>query len=581
MIDFFNKLPFRRKLVLINVAIILPVIIIGTIISIYIIKKNGRLAVENQVTAFSDLTTAFVVPNLLFDDKNALKDDLDNFKALPDVTYAAVLNTKNEVIASYKMIDSTVLSAYLENKTNRFEDKNFIHYKAIQYKNENLGTLFIINNTDNLQKLLKNIYIGIVFLSVLAFVLLIVASSWIQKIITRPIFELVKMIEDVVKTQNYRKRIENNPYGDEISILYNNFNKMLETIDSTTVSKNYLDNVMASLAEMVIVLNNDGQINTINEAVTRLTNFTIKDLKNQFPTILLTDFQGINDESQGLKYETILQTKHQKKVPVSVSVTTFINNENQRRIILSIRDITKRKAAEEELKANFAKLERTNTELQELSYIVSHDLKAPIRGIGSLVTMMREDFRAESLSKEMINDYFQLIQKRIYRMNSLINGILEFSKIGHQDIEAKEVNLQELVAEVIETVVPDDFEINLPNELPSIIFNQTEAYQIFQNLIGNAVKYNDKSAGKIDIYWKDLGNKFQFTIRDNGIGIAKKYHDKIFKVFQMLESRDSIESTGIGLAIVKKIIDKAGGKIWIDSNYDVGVAFVFELPQSV
>ena len=307
----------------------------------------------------------------------------------------------------------------------------------------------------------------------------------------------------------------------------------------------------------------------------------IKDLKNQFPTILLTDFQGINDESQGLKYETILQTKHQKKVPVSVSVTTFINNENQRRIILSIRDITKRKAAEEELKANFAKLERTNKELQELSYIVSHDLKAPIRGIGSLVTMMREDFRAESLSKEMINDYFQLIQKRIYRMNSLINGILEFSKIGHQDIEAKEVNLQELVAEVIDTVVPDDFEINLPNELPSIIFNQTEAYQIFQNLIGNAVKYNDKSAGKIDIYWKDLGNKFQFTIRDNGIGIAKKYHDKIFKVFQMLESRDSIESTGIGLAIVKKIIDKAGGKIWIDSNYDVGVAFVFELPQSV
>jgi len=420
-----------------------------------------------------------------------------------------------------------------------------------------------------------------VFLSVLAFVLLIVASSWIQKIITRPIFELVKMIEDVVKTQNYRKRIENNPYGDEISILYNNFNKMLETIDSTTVSKNYLDNVMASLAEMVIVLNNDGQINTINEAVTRLTNFTIKDLKNQFPTILLTDFQDINDESQGLKYETILQTKHQKKVPVSVSVTTFINNENQRRIILSIRDITKRKAAEEELKANFAKLERTNTELHELSYIVSHDLKAPIRGIGSLVTMMREDFRAENLSKEMINDYFQLIQKRIYRMNSLINGILEFSKIGHQDIEAKEVNLQELVAEVIETVVPDDFEINLPNELPSIIFNQTEAYQIFQNLIGNAVKYNDKSAGKIDIYWKDLGNKFQFTIRDNGIGIAKKYHDKIFKVFQMLESRDSIESTGIGLAIVKKIIDKAGGKIWIDSNYDVGVAFVFELPQSV
>ncbi|MFK7949764.1 MAG: ATP-binding protein [Saprospiraceae bacterium] len=579
MIDFFNSLPFRRKLILINIAIILPMIIVGTIISISVVERNGKRAVENQVAAFSDLTASFVVPNLLFNDRNALKEDLNNFEALPDVTYAAILDAENQVIASYKTIKEEVSSLYLANKTNRFENESLIHYKAIEYKNENLGTLFIVNNTDNLQQLLKNIYTGIVIASAIAFILLIATSSWIQKIITRPIIKLVKIIEVVVKTRNYGERIKNNPYGDEIGVLYNNFNKMLETIDTTTVSKNYLDNVMGSLAEMVIVLNEDSEIYTINEAVTRLTSFTIDDLQNKLPTVLLADFQEISDENPILKYETTLQTQNQKKIFVSVSVTTFVNNENQKRIILSIRDITQRKAAEKELNANFSKLERTNKELQELSYILSHDLKAPVRGIGSLVTMMREDFEADDLPKDMITDYFRLIQKRIHRMNSLINGILEFSKIGRQDIQIKEVNLQELVTEVVDTVVPDTFEVNLPNELPSITFNQTQAYQIFQNLIGNAVKYNDKAVGKIDVYWKDLGDKHQFRIKDNGIGIDEKYHNKIFKVFQMLESRDTIESTGIGLAIVKKIIDKANGKIWIDSNYDIGVAFVFELPK--
>lgn len=580
MINFFNSLPFRRKLILINIAIILPMIMIGTIISIYVVKKNGKLAVENQVAAFSDLTASFVVPNLLFNDEEALKEDLNNFIALPDVIYAAILDTENQVIVSYKTIDKEILDFYLIDKTNRFENENFIHHKDIRYKNENLGTLFIVNNTGNLQQLLKSIYIGIVITSIFSFIILIVTSSWIQKIITRPIIKLVDIIGVVVKTRNYGERIKDNPYGDEIGILYDNFNEMLETIDTTTVSKNYLNNVMGSLAEMVIVLNENNEIYTINEAVTRLTTYKIEDLRFQLPSVLLADFTEDNLKmNHEMKFETILESKNHEFCPVSVSVTRFVDNENQNRTILSIRNITERKKAEEKLKNNYSKLERSNKELQELSYILSHDLKAPIRGIGSLVTMMHEDFEQEELSKEMITEYFELIQKRIKRMNGLIKGILELSKVNNHNISLNFIDVNSIITEVVEIIVPENFEVNVPQELPTIIFNQTYTYQIFQNLIGNSVKYNDKPIGQIDILWEDLDEKYRFVIKDNGIGISPKYHDKIFKVFQVLESRDNVESTGIGLAIVKKIIEKANGKIWIDSNYDVGVAFVFELPK--
>ena len=580
MIDFFNNLQLRRKLVVITILVVLPVIIIITIVSITIVKKSGKLAVEKQVTAFGDLTASFILADVLYNDREAVKASLENFNKLPSISYAAVLNNDLEIISSYGKIENNLINYYFNNTTSRFEKGDYLFYKPITYKTETLGTLFIIDNNSSLQEIINKIYIGIIITGIIAFLVLIYSSSFVQRLITEPIINLVKIIEEVVKTQNYSKRVTQNRYQAEIGILYDNFNKMLVTIDETTVSQNYLDNVMGSLAEMVLVLDEDGKINTINKAVTRLTSYTINELKHQLPTVLLKYFEEINqDGNQEIKFEASLQSKNATTTTVVVSVTSFINNEGLKRTILSMRDITERKEAEEKLKYNFSKLEQTNKELQELSYILSHDLKTPIRGIGSLVTMMREDFEQKDLLEEKTTEYFELIQKRVMRMSSLINGILEFSKIGREGTSVNPISLKEIVEEVIEAVIPEHFEVNVLNELPTINFNQTQAYQIFQNLISNAVKYNDKSVGKIDISWKDLGNKYQFKIKDNGVGIPSKYHDRIFKVFQVLESQENVESTGIGLAIVKKIIDNVDSRIWVDSNYETGVAFVFELPK--
>lgn len=580
MINFYYNLPLRRKLVLINVLILLPVIIIGTIISINVVKHNSMRAVENEVKTFGELTASFVVADLLFNDKTAVQISLENFKNLPNVTYAAILNNDFEPIASYGFVENDLMDYFLESRTSRFEENDYLYYKSVTYRNEKLGTLFIVNDNSRLQEIINKIYIGIIGASIFAFFVLIFASTSIQRLVIQPITKLVSIIEEIVKTQNYSKRVVQNRYKDEVGLLYSDFNEMLERIDKTMVSQNFLDNVMGSLAEMVIVLDEDGTINTINEAVTRLSGYTFDDLQYQFPTILLKDFKEINEQkNQVLAYETVLQIKNHSTIEVSVSVTMFVDNEGKQRTILSIRDITKRKIAEQQLKAYYSELEQTNKDLEELSYILSHDLKAPIRGIGSLVTMMREDFKADDLSEEMIDDYFELIQKRIKRMNGLINGILEFSKVGRKEVESKPIELNSLISEIVETIVPNSFEVHVASNLPTISFNQIHAYQIFQNIISNAVKYNDKANGRIDITFKEFEDKYQFKIKDNGIGIPEKYQDKVFKVFQILASKDDVDSTGVGLAIVKKIIKKAKGSIWIDSNFDVGVAFIFELPK--
>jgi light-regulated signal transduction histidine kinase (bacteriophytochrome) len=206
-------------------------------------------------------------------------------------------------------------------------------------------------------------------------------------------------------------------------------------------------------------------------------------------------------------------------------------------------------------------------------------LKAPLRSIGSLIMMMKEDMESGEATSKDIDNYFNLMTKRTNRMYSLINGILEYSSIGRGKEDVGLIVLDQLLNEVIETVIPENFEIIKQVNFPSIHFNKIQLYQVFQNLISNAVKYNDKPVGKIELSWKDEGDKYYFEIKDNGPGIDPKYHVKVFEVFQMLQARDKVESTGIGLSIVKKIIERANGSITINSNVEEGVAFCFELPK--
>lgn len=222
-------------------------------------------------------------------------------------------------------------------------------------------------------------------------------------------------------------------------------------------------------------------------------------------------------------------------------------------------------------------LEKINRELDQFAYIVSHDLKAPLRAMSSLVSWIEED-SGEFMTRDS-KENLQTIVGRIHRMENLIQGILAYSKAGKGKTEKVPVNVKELVTEIIDSIaVPSHISITNNVDVIEMLTEKIKISQVFANLISNAIKYNDKASGEIEIGCYELGDWTQFYVKDNGPGIEKEYHEKVFMIFQTLSSRDEVESTGIGLAIVKKIVEEQNGKIWVESEPGNGCRFVFTWP---
>jgi light-regulated signal transduction histidine kinase (bacteriophytochrome) len=221
-------------------------------------------------------------------------------------------------------------------------------------------------------------------------------------------------------------------------------------------------------------------------------------------------------------------------------------------------------------------LEKQNQSLNEYAHVVSHDLKAPLRSIDTLINWFKED-NAHILD-ENNKKSLDLILSNVEKMDLLIKGILDYSTIDRQEIDDRLIDFNHLIDEIIRTIhIPNHIEIIFKNDMPKVFGNDFRYKQLFQNLIQNAIKYNDKEAGFIEIGSNEKEKEFEFYVKDNGIGINERYQSKIFDMFSKLENND--ESSGIGLSIVKKIVDLYGGKIWLESQEAIGTTFYFTLPK--
>lgn len=229
------------------------------------------------------------------------------------------------------------------------------------------------------------------------------------------------------------------------------------------------------------------------------------------------------------------------------------------------------------LKMNIRQLESRNLELNQFASVVSHDLKAPLRGIHNVISWIEEDL-GSSLS-EQLRKYLSIIPERIARMENLINGLLDYARISRERPLKEVVYVQELVETIVDSIVPRNFDVKLES-LPTITTEKIRIEQVFSNLISNAVKYSKNSSGQIKISCKELPDTFEFRVDDNGIGIDPQFHEKIFVIFQTLRDKNSVESTGIGLSIVKKILDEQHGVIKVDSSLGNGSSFIFTWPKN-
>ena len=256
----------------------------------------------------------------------------------------------------------------------------------------------------------------------------------------------------------------------------------------------------------------------------------------------------------------------------------FNSEGNLSQIIEYSFDITERKKAEQRQAELIKEVEIANQELKDFAYVVSHDLKAPLRGVSTLTEWLSTDYR-DKFDEEGKQD-LDLILGRVERMQNLIDGILEYSRVGRMEEEKVQINLNELVSDVIDMVAPtDNIKITLENELPVVRCEQTRITQVFENLLSNAIKYMDKSQGQIKISCVEENSFWKFGVADNGLGIEEKYFERIFRIFQTLEPQDKSGRTGIGLTVIKKIVELYGGRIWLESKLGQGSTFYFTLPK--
>lgn len=242
-------------------------------------------------------------------------------------------------------------------------------------------------------------------------------------------------------------------------------------------------------------------------------------------------------------------------------------------------DLTELKKLERELLEKTKRLEESNKKLEEFSHVVSHDLKQPLRTIQAFAQLLLEDYRGKL--DEQGQDYLHKLQRQSLRMKNLIDDLLKLASIGTKREPLEPVKVAEVLSEVREDLGAwlEGVQFKSPPEFPVILANRTRLAEVFSNLISNAVKYNDKPLKQIEVGWQEGPEEFLFYVRDNGIGIEERYQERIFELFERLNSSDDPESTGAGLAICRRIISELGGRIWVDSKVGQGSTFYFTVPK--
>lgn len=351
-------------------------------------------------------------------------------------------------------------------------------------------------------------------------------------------------------------------------------------------SQKYQD-LFDNMYDAFLTMDKDGRFLNANKAIERLIGYPLEELQS----LKVQDIVHPADQEKSRKYldklitdgyysnyQGRIITKAGKIKYVQVNSNAIIENGEMIGSRDIVRDITELKKAEQKREQLYQELAIANKELKDFAYIVSHDLKAPLRAISSLSNWIAEDYA--HLFDEEGKQHINLLIGRANRMQNFIEGILKYSRLGKGKLDKEHVDINLMVREIIKDLnPPKQFNIKLEGKTPPIFAQKIRIQQVFQNLISNALKYNDKELGQIYISHQDTPTHHKFFIKDNGPGIEERHFERIFQIFQTLQARDELESTGIGLTIVKKIIELHGGEITLESELDKGSTFIFTIAK--
>jgi len=621
----FRK-PYKKSIRYKFLKEIFLILFVGTLVLSTVIAVNeGKMLRQSLVTkgkSFASYIAMLSQEPLIMKDSIQLDSIVSEANKDEDIMYIVIHDAQGTLVTSqYASINyqSPRLKVILAGLSKESEVEDII--AAIRNKESNtelsipilmgtytIGKVTICMSQYNIQQqIVKTVLFVLVLNIMVAIVLGAVVFIVSRQIIFDPITELTRAIARLAKG-DLSTRIAVKATG-EVQMLLEGFNQMAGDLNKTTVSKDYLDNIIRSMINMLIVVSPDEKIIRTNDAACRLLGYEEEELigrpaetifgvesprKDSWRKTLLADDRVGNIEES-------YREKNGREFPVLLSVSVMRGDNNLfRGTVYVAQDITERKRAEEalrqsekELKEQAQELEkeliqrrrveeelaRSNKELGQLAYVASHDLQEPLRMVTSYVQLLARRYRGK-LDGDA-DEFIAFAVNGAARMQQLINDLLTYSRVGTRGREFEPTDCEIILQQSLKNLqiaVEEKQAIVSHDPLPTVMADHVQLGQLFQNLIGNAIKFQGPEPPHVHVSESRNGNGWVFSVRDNGIGIAPEYAERIFGIFQRLHSLEKYPGTGIGLAVCKKIVEHHGGRIWVESKPGKGATFYFTLP---
>jgi PAS domain S-box-containing protein len=353
--------------------------------------------------------------------------------------------------------------------------------------------------------------------------------------------------------------------------------------------------LLESAPDGVVIVDEAGLIQIVNRQTEVLFGYPREELLGQPVEVLMPErfrrrHLGHRAEYQrdphtrpmGTDLELFGLRQDGSEFPLEISLSPMTPDQGETLIITNIRDITARKIVDERLRAVAADLARSNAELEQFAYVASHDLQEPLRMVSSFTQLLARRYQGKL--GEDADEFIGFAVDGAQRMQELINDLLTYSRVGTRGLELQAVDLTQVVDQVVTDLAAAIAEAQASvtrDTLPTVLGDPIQLRQLFQNLIANGIKFRRPGQPPlVHVSAIQAGGAWQFSVSDNGIGIEPQYQERIFALFQRLHSRAEYPGTGIGLAICKKIVERHGGQIRVDSEPGRGTTCVVRLPMT-
>jgi len=602
---YLKNLPIRKKLLRVILFTSCVVLLVTSSAFFAYEFYTFRRSTVQQLSTLGEIIASNSTAPLAFDDPDAAAEILASLKAEKHIMAACIYTHSGEILAYYpETLDIKTLPSSPGSPGFQYYDQYLEGFQPIIQGERTLGTLYMKSDMKAMYERfgLYAFIAGSVI--IISFIIAVLISRRLQHRIAQPILDLAQTAKAVSEHNDYSVRAIKHG-DDEVGMFTDVFNNMLAQIQNQNQaileSAAHVNAVLNSALSAVVVSDAAGVITEWNARAEQIFGWTRAEAIGKVAVETIVPVRQRNVHVHAIKsyletgkgaivnqlIESTALRRDGTEFPVELSISP-LRTGNAVVFCGFITDITERKKAEEEIRMfnqqlelkvreRTEELESVNKELESFSYSVSHDLRAPLRSIHGYMNILAEDYAGKF--DDEAQRLMTIILNNAKKMGQLIDDLLEFSRLGRKGLTRSIVSMKEMAAGIFEDLVqtfPDrEVEFRL-DDIPNAYVDHNTFRQVWINLIGNALKYSrNKTKTVIHIGSELKDGNVVFFIRDNGAGFDMLYYDKLFGVFQRLHATHEFEGTGVGLAIVHRIIAKHRGNIWAEGEIEKGATFYF------